>query len=491
MNSAEPYEKLPKEDLISIITDQQREIEKLQHHLLQAKKHLFGTKSERLPADARQEALFTFPEPATPESTEVTVPEHRRTIPRGRKPLPELPREEFIHEPAETSCPCCDKPLEEIGRETTEILERIPSRLYIQEHIKVKRACPCCKNAVYSGNLPDGVQPLERSRPGPGLLASIIVSKYCDHLPLHRQEEIFLRDGVIVPRQRMCDWIGEVVKILAPLHDVLLCEILQSPYVQADETPIDVQDRSQENNLAHGYFWAVLKPPNLVYFRYAASRSKDVANALFKDYRGTVQTDLYAGYNEIYLPDTCQRLACLAHVRRKFVEIEKLASKDSQVVLKLIAQIYKIENDIKKLDAEPKLAMRKTRTAKVLGELHKYLTSWHERTLPRSPIVNAIEYALKQWSEIVRVTESPKFEVDNNGIERQIRPIAVGRKNWLFAGSHDGADRAAVLYSLINSCKLNKVNPFEYIRDVIFRAPGASEDELYQLLPHRWTAQVR
>ena len=486
--TAPGYESLDKLGLISLLAERDEEISKLQHYLYLAKKEVFGPKSERRPlADERQEALFSF-EPL-PESKEehVAVKEHSR-IKRGRKPLPKhLPREETIHQPKETHCPSCNNELVEIGRETTEILEKIPAKLYVQEHVKVKKSCPCCKDAVYSGSIPAGVQPLERRRPGPGLLADIIVRKFCDHLPLHRQEEIFLREGAEISRQRMSEWIGELcVTAFTLLHHALLKEILLAPYVQADETSLDVQDRSTDKNLVTGWLWAVHKPPDLVYFHYAHSRAGEVPKVLFKDYHGVVQTDLYAGYDVIYLPEHCARVACMAHVRRKFVEIEKLAQKECGYVLTLISRLYKIERDIKTKDRKERLSARQERSKKILDELRAYLTIWRQRTLPKSPVTTAIDYVLCQWEEIERYTTAAEFEIDNNSIERQIRPIALGRKNWLFAGSHDGARHAAILYSLINTCKLNSVNPYEYLRDVIARIYSHPTSRIAELLPHRW-----
>lgn len=479
--------------LRSRVADYEREIEKLQVQVVRANKHLFGKTSERVVPDDRQEPLFSFPEgsAALVEPETVTIPEHQRAKRRGRKPLPEaLPREVIIHEPAETHCATCQRELVEISREKTEILESVPARLYVQEHVKVSKACPCCKDGVHSGKLPGGVQPLERSRPGPGLLADIIVSKYCDHLPLHRQEEIFLRKGISLPRQRMCDWIGEVVELFTPLYRALLREVLSSPYVQADETQIDVQDREVEGNITRGYFWGIHKPPDLVYFHYADTRSQEVPKELFKDYRGVVQTDLYAGYGPIYLPDRCTRLACLAHVRRKFVEVEALAKRECQQALTLIGRLYKVESGLRNKEPAERLAVRERQARPILAELHTFLRSWKERSMPRSLVVSAIDYALQQWGAIQLFLTDGSFLIDNNGIERQIRPIAVGRHNWLFAGSHDGARRAAVLYSLLNSCKLNKVNPLNYMRDIIARVGDHKICDIANLLPHRWTPKA-
>jgi transposase len=338
-----------------------------------------------------------------------------------------------------------------------------------------------------AGKLPGGVQPLERRRPGPGLLADIIVSKYSDHLPLNRQEEIFKRHGALVPKQRMSDWVIAVAEMLSPLGDALLKEILTHPYVQADETSVLVQDRTHKDNMVTGWFWAVHKPPDLIYYRYADTRASEVPKEIFKEYEGLIQTDAYVGYDPIYLPDKCTRVACMAHVRRKFVEVEKLASKECASVLRMVADLYRIESNIKKLNPEEKLKERQLRSVKILNQMQKYLLSWHSRTLPKSPVLSAINYALNQWQEILAFASDGTTEIDNNSVERMMRPIAVGRNNWLFAGSHGGASNAALFFSLINSCKLNKVNSYDYLRDVITRIDSHPNKDIASLLPHRWS----
>lgn len=475
------------EALLSKLMEYEHEIEKLQNIIQSANKKLYGSKSERL---SSEQIRFTFEDAAEPAQQglekEVVVERHTRTVKRGRKPLPgDLPREEIVYEPEDSHCPCCKHELVVIGEERSEELEKIPAQLKVIEHIRIKKACPACKGAgVLVPPLPPTAFPLERARPGAGLLADIIVSKYVDHQPLNRQEDIYRRRGIELPRQRMCDWIGKVTELLLPLYSALRAEIMTHPYLQADETTIKVQDGAREGKCHTGYLWGAHAPPNLVWFHYAPSRAGEVPKEIFKDYRGTVQTDAYAGYNPVFLPNTCQRIACLVHVRRKFVEVQKTAGKECTKILKLIAEIYRAESQAK-MDGTLK-EVRSGRTKQRIEQLFTDLHFTYGRILPSSPLAGAIRYAIEQEAEIRRITESENFHLDNNSIERQMKQIAIGRKNYLFAGSHDGARRAAVLYSLLNTAKLNKVNPWEWLRDILVRISSDRTATAADLLPHRW-----
>ena len=476
---------------------QAQEIENLKLLVQKFRAQAFGKKSEKLrsissPAQGEQEEMFSFesmPESPEADKSTIEVRRHKREIPRGRKPLPsDLPRERIEYEPEERTCNCCGAELEKIGEEITEELEYIPARFLVKEHVKIKRACGRCKESgVKTGTLPPSVQPLERSRPGAGLLTHIIVSKYMDHLPLYRQEAIFARLGIVIARARMCDWIAAVCNLLEPLHKALRLELIALSYLQADETTIKVQDPENPKHILTGYFWGLHAPPQkLAYFGYYASRAGASAEALLKDFKGTVQTDLYAGYNPVLIPGEVTRLACMAHVRRKFIEVQKQAGKQCGEVLELIAKLYRIETQAKDFEAFAREALRKEKSVPLLERLEKYLLELKATTLPKHALMKALNYALSQWGEIKRYTENGIFEIDNNPIERDIRPIALGRKNFLFAGSHDGAKRAAMLYSFFACCKLRKINPSEWLKDVIIRVQTDSSVSARDLLPHLW-----
>lgn len=504
MNDATNYTELPKENLISIIndqlssideknsiiSDQQHEIAKLQNIITNANRRKYGKKSEKLVLE--QEELFAFDTPAEePESSSVAVKPHKRTIKRGRKPLPEdLERERIEYEPEAKECEHCGRELVRIGEEVTKELDYIPAKYLVREHVKIKCACPHCKQGVLSGVLPPSVQPLERSRPGAGLLTQITISKYVDHQPLFRQEQIFARDGIILSRRRMCDWIERTVELLNPLWKALKVEVLSHPYVQADETSIKVRDLEllkEEHKLFTGYFWAVHAPPNLAFFEYHDTRASDAAKEVLKSFKGVVQTDAYAGYNEVVLPDAVQRLACMAHIRRKFIDGRNFAPAEADQIIKQIAVLYKLEKQWKKLEAKNRQAKRAKIAKPLFEKLYETISAISARLLPKHGLQDALKYALKQQSQMELYLSDGSFHIDNNPIERQIRPIALGRKNYLFAGSHDGARRAAVLYSLLATCKLNGVNPRIWLTDVLKRLPAYPINQVAELLPHRWS----
>ena len=495
--SADSYENLDKPALISTILDREQrlseyaaEIAKLQLLIANANKREYGSKSEKLSSEQIRLSFEIAPSPVQEELTkEVTVERHTRTV-RTKKALPDdLPREQIIYTPEQTHCECCHRALVQIGEEKSEELEKIPAQLKVIEHIRPKLACSHCKEmGVLTAPLPPTVFPLERVRVGPGLLSDIVVSKYVDHLPLHRQEQIFLRDGIELSRKRMCDWVGGIVELLEPVYRALQEEVLRCRYIHADETTIKVQDGEVEGKCHTGYLWGFHGPPG-VFFHYAESRAGEVPLTILKDFTGVIQTDAYAGYNKVLVPQRCERIACLAHVRRKFIEVEKTAGKECAQITGRIAAIYHAEK--KATDAAHRLAIREKVTRKLLCDLLEHVTALSARTLPEAPLAKAINYMLNQRTEIERIMSTGEHDLDNNAIEREMRPVALGRKNYLFAGSHAGARRAAVLYSLLNTCKIHKVNPRLWLADVLRRISAERGLKPHELLPQSWNAQAQ
>lgn len=479
----------------SLFISKDREILKLQNNLYNALHAQYGRKSEKLLAPGvEQISLFPVDElnKAEPEEEpkELEVAAHTRTKKRTRREIPEgTPVVRIEHAAKETHCKCCGKELCEIRKETTRILNYVPAHFEVEEHIRPVLVCKSCDSAPVTEALKPGIQLIERSPAGAGLLSHILISKYQDHLPLNRLETIFARHGFEVPRQRMCDWLAHLAELLHPLYKVIKSELLKQEYLQADETTVKVRDDELNGSCHTGYFWAILAPPpvNLVYFHYAASRASEVPKILLGDFKGILQTDLYAGYNEVYLAELSVRAGCFAHVRRKFLDIQKLSpASEWNRTLKLISELYKIEKkDIQDLKL---LHQQRGKYSKpILEELKEHLTRWEAKTLPESPVCKAIKYALKQWEALELFIKDPRVKLDNNLIENQMRPIALGRKNWLFAGSHDGAMRASIFFSLINSCRLHKLNTWTYFNDVLKRLPATPQAELVNLLPHRWS----
>ncbi len=357
----------------------------------------------------------------------------------------------------------------------------------VREHVKIKRACRRCQDGVAIGRLPAEVQVIEGSRPGAGLLAHILVSKYQDHLPLHRQEQMFLRHGIVLSRKRMCDWIGKLVEQgLLPIVEAMKRGLLQSSYVRADETEIQVQMEGKSGKLHRGYLWGALSLEGDVVFTYAPSRAGVVAEQLFGNFVGFLQTDLYAGYAKVYTPAGATRVGCWAHARRKFVEAEKTAPRECGKVLQKIAALYKIENAARTLSSAERQARRQRQSKPLFDSLEKTLQDLQLHSLPKSPLRLAIDYTLSQWEALTRPLEHGYLELDNNAIERQIRPIAVGRHNWLFAGSERGAQWAACLFSLLATCRIHRVNPFVYFADVLRRVHTTPQQKIQDLTPRGW-----
>lgn len=494
--NATSYEELDQASLVSLLLERDHKIDKLLHQLSIANKREHGRKSEKLTAAERQQMpLFSFEplpedEAASGEVAEIEVPAHKREITRGRKPLPtDLPRERIECPPERTHCSCCHVELVRIGEEVTSELDYVPTQLVVKDYVKGKYACPLCQqDKVHTAPLPETAQPLERSRPGIGLLVFIIISKYVDHIPLYRLEQIFLRLGIVLSRQRMSDWLSGIVPKFLLLYRVLLEELCRGDYLQADETEMEVQDPEVKEKLFKGYLWGMHCPERkLAAFHYYDTRASRAPKELFANFKGVLQTDAYAGYNPVLLPEQVRRLACLAHVRRKFIDIKKAAPKESNHIVAEIAKLYALEKAAANYSAEKRHELRQKRAKPILENLHRYMRELHLSVMPKSPLSKALSHALDQWDAIALYIENGRYHIDNNAMEREIRPIAVGRKNYLFAGSHEGAQRAAVLYSFIACCRLNNVNSFQWFTDVLRRLPTLTNQQIGDILPDRWT----
>lgn len=485
-NTQPTYEELQAENCV--LTDKverlEEDLQAVLTHLRELKRHMYGRKSEKLASlPGGQELLFEEHEELLESFPEVSVSSHKRQAKKKRS-RKDLPRERIEYEPAQTSCECCGEELSRIGEEITEEYEFIPAKFVVIEHVRVKRACSKCKSSVQTGELPVDTQVLEKCKAGAGLLSHIVISKYCDHLPLHRQEGMYARFGMDISRKTLSEWVGKLAELLSPVAEAVRKEILASPALFADETTLKVQDKTMEG-LKTGYLWGMRAPPG-VYFHYAPSRAASVARELFSDFEGFVHTDAYAGYNPVFLPESCTRVGCWAHVRRKFVEVQKVSGKESAFVLKAISQIYAVEKKIRNLTPQERFAVRQKKTVALLQNLKTNLDAFNEQTLPRHPLKKALEYTLNQWDELSVFVTNGLLEADNNMIEREIRPIALGRKNYLFAGSHEGARWAAILYTLIGSAKIHKLNPYDYLKDIMRRVHTHPASKVQELTPQFW-----
>ena len=480
--------------LIGFLLQKDHEIANLQRLLHNLQKAQFGRKSEKLLVISENQLPLIKPEdidpPLVTEPAKVAVPAHTRSA-RVKRDLSKLPHNVIELKPESTLCPCCGNELKKIGEDDVSLeLEHQPAKLFVNKYVRPRYACSSCKKGVAQAALPDTAKPLYRSIAGAGLLSQVIVAKYVDHLPLYRQEQMFSRLGFEIPRKSLCDWIGGVVdEYLYPLWKLLKKELIETTYLLGDETTIKVQDGVVEGKCHLGYLWGMVSPEkNLALFEYAESRAGAAAKGIFFGFRGTLQTDAYAGYNPVLLPEEVIRIACLAHVRRKFIEAEKSCSKEANAILQIIAELYRLENNWKGLSPPERKLQREKKSKPVLKKLVEYLRALQLRTLPRAPLMEALKYTLNQWTEIERIFESGLFHLDNNMIEQEMRPIAIGRKNYLFAGSHEGARRAAIIYSLFATARLNKVNPQLWLNDVLKTMRAHPVSRVYELLPHNWKA---
>ena len=471
----------------------------------------FGSSSEKLPAQSGQQLLFELParpEPPASEPAAETTPASTQTKKHGggRKPLPkDLPRErrEYTLPEEQRKCSCCGETMQPFGEETSEQLEYIPAILKVIEHARIKYACKVCQEKPAIAPPPDKV--IDKGLAGPGLLAWIAVSKFADHLPLYRQENIFARLGLDIPRSTQCGWLGQVAQLLEPLHERMAREILLSSKVHTDDTPIDLLDPGRGKTQT-ARFWVYVGDDAhpFTVFDFTPSRSRDGPEKFLKGFKGYLQADAFAGYDRMCAGADVIEVACWAHARRKFFEAKDSDARASEM-LALIGELYAVETQARpaiksarELPLEARgaalqaaFAARKTlREAISTGVLEKidaWLKARTSDTLPKSPLGLALGYARNQWRALKRYVEDGALEADNNAGENALRPIALGRKNYLFVGSEHGGRRAAILYSLIRTCERHHVNAWDYLRDVLVRISTHPASQIETLLPHRWT----
>jgi transposase len=496
-------------ELLATLAETRHEREQLQErlHLLLAR--LYGRKSERF--NPNQPLLFADlhqpagPPPATDTSAppasdanEAPPAKRKNRHNHGRKPLPKnLPHEEEHHRltEAERACPNCGEPRVEVGTETTPQLDYRPASLFVRDHIEHKYACPCCSKQgtpqFAAAHKPE--QPLGKGSPGAGLLAFIIVTKYFDHLPLYRQEALFERQGLELPRSTTCDWLAGCARCLEPLYDVLKLSVLQSKVLWTDDTPVKLQggepDATKQSRL-WVYLGDAQQPFNV--FDFTPNRQRDGPQQFLKNYSGYLQADAFSGYDALYLPavDTgqarIQEVACNAHARRKFYEARGSDATRAHQALAYYAQLYEIERQAKDQTPEVRVHMRRDLAVPILAQMHSWLEAQHKDVLPKSKIAEAITYALNQWTALCRYTEASALTIDNNVAEREMKQIAIGRKNWLFFGSPQGGKTAAILYTFTSTCRRLGVEPWAYLKDVLTRLPTTPQEQLAELLPNRW-----
>lgn len=458
----------------------------LKYELAQLKRMIFGAKSERFVADDSQLNLFDIPcETPTSETEQVTYTREKHNKEKNqpkRSELPaHLPRKEEIIEPQ-----YIEEGSRRIGEEITEILEYNPANVYVRKIVRPKYALPQ-NDGVVIAELP--TLPLPKSNAGASILAHISVSKFIDHLPFYRQSKIFKRQQLCIAESTINGWFSGVCTLLHPLYETLQKELLESDYLQADESPIGVQDSDKKGALHTGYQWVYRSPiKRLVMFKYQKSRSRQAPEKMLASFTGALQTDGYKAYAHMQTKGDIELLACWAHARRYFEKALDSDKKRAEYVLHLIQKLYAIERKAKEreVDNQTKQRYRSLYAKPVLTELKKWLNDTIIEVLPKNPIGKAIAYTLNLWDKLTNYVNDGVYEIDNNIIENAIRPLALGRKNYLFAGSHDAAQRAAMMYSFFATCKVNDIEPFEWLTDVLNRIPDHKANKLNELLPSNW-----
>jgi transposase len=473
-------------------------IETLLRELLDAKRN---RKSEQLSAD--QLALFAAAwqarqtTPATPDPKAGSDDEDDGqngadgTEPRkksgGRQPLPgHLKRERIVHDlpDEEKHCEACHQDLRPIGEESSERYEYIPAQLTVIEDVCKKYACAC---TVRTATKPP--QPIEKSTAGASLLAQVIVGKLADHLPLHRQQQIFERHGVEISRKTMCGWMAQCADLLKPLYAAAKEILFQSKVIGTDDTSVKVLDRKLPFART-GRIWPYYgdKDHPIVLYDYTPTRERAGPEKFLKGYRGYLQADAYGGYDAFFKDPTrgMIEVGCMAHARRHLRKALESDQARMGPALLLIAQLYRVEKQALQFSAEQRLRLRQLQAKPILDKLHQYLVEIEAEVLPKSPEGRAVRYALKNWKALTRYSEDGDLEIDNNGTERSLRGVAVGRGNWMFFGSDAGGNTAAVLRSFVASCQRVKVDPFAWFKDVLSRIPTHPINRIAELLPHNW-----
>ena len=505
---------LPAEALKALVRAQheqllwrESEIEHLKLLIAKLQRMQFGRKSEKLARQIEQLELRLEDLQAKPvenaglaesQSAPPALPLLIRTpVKPARRPLPDhLPRQTQRHEPKESACPDCGGALSKLGEDVSEMLEYVPASFFVVRHVRPKLSCTKCDHIVQAAA---PTRPIERGVAGPGLLAHVLVSKYADHLPLYRQSEIYARYGVELERSTLADWVGGTSELLDPLVETLRRYVMAAGKVHADDTPVPVLAPGNGRTKT-GRLWTYVRDDRpagsmaapAVWFAYSPDRKGEHPERHLRTFRGALQADAYAGFNQLYKEDgRIQEVACWAHVRRKFYDLQEAhASPIAREALERIAALYAIEKEIRGRPPDERQQVRMLRSWPLLQSLRDWFEVSLTKLSRKSDTTAAIRYALGLWPALTRYCDDGRLEIDNNAAERALRVVALGRKNYLFAGSDTGGERAASIYSLIGSAKLNGLDPEAYLREVLSRIADHPITRIEELLPWNVAANL-
>ena len=477
------------------VDEQRLQIELLRTELNALKKMIFGSKQERflssvvndpqLSLDIKAETTANLSVISTKQvsytRTNVAVQQKPLEHP-GRMKLPQsLRREEIIIEPTQDITAC-----KKMGEEITEVLDYTPGELYVKKYIRNKYAKQN-NEGVLIGELP--CRPIEKAIAGEGLLAQIVIDKYVDHLPLHRQMQRFERSGVKLSYSTLTDWVSATCELITPLFNALKTEVLQSGYLHADETPIKVLDKDKKGQTHRGYYWVYQNSiEKIVFFDYQQGRGREGPMEILGNFKGYLQTDGYVGYDVFDKKEGITQIHCMAHARRMFNEAMDNDLVVAEHAMQEIQKLYAIERNCKEqnLSFDKIKAMRQQQAVPTLTALGKWMKEQYVQTTPKSSIGKALAYSIERWEKLSRYAEDGMLNIDNNPVENSIRPVALGRKNYLFAGSHEAAKRSGMLYSLLGTCKMHNIEPYAWLKNVLTRIPNHPINKIKELLPHHW-----
>src|SRR3984885_1420159 len=472
------------------------EIESLKLLIVKLKRMHFGPSSEKYDGDLQQlelrlEDLEANQAAAEPPPIVPATVAWKQTAPLkpARRPLPaELPRETETIAPAQEACPDCGGALRRLGEDVSETLEYVPARFKVIRTVRPKLSCAGCSRIVQA---PAPNRPIDRGLAGPGLLAHVLVAKYADHLPLYRQAEIYRREGIELDRSTLADWVGGASRTLQPLVDALRKYVLGAEKLHGDDVPVPVLEPGN-GKAKTGRLWTYVRDdrpagsqePAAVWFAYSPDRKGEHPAGHLEKYAGVLQADGYAGFNKLYEKGRIVEAACWAHVRRKFHDLYQAhRSPIAKEALERIGQLYGIEQEIRGRSPAERKEVREVRSRPLLQSMHAWWKATLAKLSQKSDVAVAIRYALDRWNALLRFCEDGRVEMDNNAAERALRAVALGRKNYLFAGSDAGGERAAAIYSLLGSAKLNRIDPETYLSSVLRRIADHPINRIAELLP--------